>query len=182
MAWKLWQANEIQLKLYLLVKVKPFQRCKDKLCNIPTHLFLSLCYNRDMTSRPLNDENKCFSDSGCTMGLLPDTWNCGLRMRQECRERFPRHRLQRKPLLSDLSMHHGMCITHVLWCMSGTLTRVGGKNIPGACAIRNIAYLARGPWQRASLRPDQNGWNFAVISIFLKDKSSLLWFRFLWCL
>ena len=26
------------------------------------------------------------------MGLLPDTWNCGLRMRRECRERFPRHR------------------------------------------------------------------------------------------
>ena len=23
--------------------------------------------------------------------LLPDTWNCGLRMRRECRERFPRH-------------------------------------------------------------------------------------------
>ena len=26
------------------------------------------------------------------MGLLPDTENCGLRMRLECRERFPRHR------------------------------------------------------------------------------------------
>ena len=25
------------------------------------------------------------------MGLLPDTLNCGLRMRRECRERFPRH-------------------------------------------------------------------------------------------
>ena len=25
------------------------------------------------------------------MGLLPDTQNCGLRMRRECRERFPRH-------------------------------------------------------------------------------------------
>ena len=23
------------------------------------------------------------------MGLLPDTYNCGLRMRRECRERFP---------------------------------------------------------------------------------------------
>ena len=27
------------------------------------------------------------------MGLLPDTQNCGLRMRRECRERFPRHRV-----------------------------------------------------------------------------------------
>ena len=25
------------------------------------------------------------------MGLLPDTQNCGLRMRRECRERFPLH-------------------------------------------------------------------------------------------
>ena len=27
----------------------------------------------------------------CRMGHLPDTSNCGLRMRRECRERFPRH-------------------------------------------------------------------------------------------
>ena len=40
-------------------------------------------------------------------GLLPDTQNCGLRMRRECRERFPRHRLQRKPLVNDPGMHHG---------------------------------------------------------------------------
>ena len=30
-----------------------------------------------------------------------------LHMRRECRERFPRHRLQRKPLVSDPGMHHG---------------------------------------------------------------------------
>ena len=30
-----------------------------------------------------------------TMSLLPDTHNWGLRMRRECRERFPRHRVQR---------------------------------------------------------------------------------------
>ena len=29
------------------------------------------------------------------MGLLPDTLIRGLRMRRECREDFPRHRLQR---------------------------------------------------------------------------------------
>ena len=27
-----------------------------------------------------------------SMGLLLETQNCGLRMRRECRERFPRHR------------------------------------------------------------------------------------------
>ena len=49
-------------------------------------------------------------------------------MHRECRERFPRHRLQRKPLVSDPSdpsMHHGMNVTHVPWYMSGSLTRRG---------------------------------------------------------
>ena len=50
---------------------------------------------------------------------------------------FPRHRLQGKPLVSDPGMHHGTCVTHVPWCMSGSLTRGGWENvpgIPGACA------------------------------------------------
>ena len=87
------------------------------------------------------------------MGLLPDTQNCGLHMRQECRKRFPRHRLQRKPSVSDPGMHHGTCVTHVPWCMSGSLTRGAGKNvpgIPGSCATHNFAYLARGPCHRTS--------------------------------
>ena len=61
----------------------------------------------------------------------------------------PRHRFHRKPLVSDPDMHHGTCATHVPWCMSGSLTRDGGENvpgIPGACATRNLTYLARGPW------------------------------------
>ena len=69
-------------------------------------------------------------------------------MRRECRERFPRHRLQRKPLVTDPGMHHGTCLTHVPWCNSGSLTRGGGENvpgIPGACATHNFTYLARGP-------------------------------------
>ena len=50
------------------------------------------------------------------------------------------HRLLRKPLVSDPGMHH------VPWCMSGSLTRGGGENVPGACATRNFMCLARGPW------------------------------------
>ena len=45
-------------------------------------------------------------------------------------------------------MHHGTCVTHVSWCMSGSLTHDGWENvpgIPGACAARNFTYLARGP-------------------------------------
>ena len=78
----------------------------------------------------------------------------GLRMRRECRERFPRHRLRRKPIVSDPGVHHGTCVTHVPWCMSESLTRGGRKNvpgIPGTCATHNFTYLARGP--RVSLDP-----------------------------
>ena len=60
---------------------------------------------------------------------------------------FPRGHLQRKPIVSDPGMHYGTCVTHVPWCMLGSLTRGGGENvpgIPGACApaiLRN--------WQEA---------------------------------
>ena len=75
--------------------------------------------------------------------------NYSLCMRRECRESFPRHRLQWKPPVSDSSMNHGTCVTHVPWCMSGSLTYAGGEivpGIPGACATRNYTYLARGPY------------------------------------
>ena len=52
------------------------------------------------------------------IGLLPDPYNYGLRMRWECWGRFPIHRLQKKPLV----------------------------NIPGSCTTRNFTYLVRGPW------------------------------------
>ena len=50
---------------------------------------------------------------------------------------FPHPRFQRKPLVSDPDMHHGTCVTHVPWCMSGSLTCGDGENVPGtpgACA------------------------------------------------
>ena len=61
--------------------------------------------------------------------------------------RFPRYWVHRKPLVNDPGMHHGTCVTHVPWCMSGSLTRGDGENvpgIPGACTTRNFTYLARG--------------------------------------
>ena len=63
---------------------------------------------------------------GALMSLLPDTQKCELGMRRECRGRFPRHRLQRKRLVSDPGMHPSTCVTHVSWCMSGSLTRGSG--------------------------------------------------------
>ena len=50
---------------------------------------------------------------------------------------FPHCRFQRKPLVSDPGMHHGTCVTHVPWCMSGSLTCGDGESVPGkprACA------------------------------------------------
>ena len=62
---------------------------------------------------------------------------------------FPTTDLKGKPLVNDPDMHHGTCVTDVPWCMSGSLTPRGGENvpgIPGACATRSFAYLARGPF------------------------------------
>ena len=56
---------------------------------------------------------------------------------------------QRNPVVSDPCMHHGNSGTHVPRCMSGSLTRGGGENvpgIPGACATHNFAYQVRGPY------------------------------------
>ena len=59
------------------------------------------------------------------------------------------HRLQSKPLVSDPGMHHGTCVTHMPWFMSGLLICGSGENvpgIPGVCATRSFTYLVRGPW------------------------------------
>ena len=51
-------------------------------------------------------------------------------------EWFPSHRLQRKPLVSDPGMYNSTSLRHVRyaravpWCMSGSLTRGGGENVP----------------------------------------------------
>ena len=71
------------------------------------------------------------------MGLLPDTYTAGCACAGNAGNISPRRWLQRKPLVSDSDMHHGTCVTHVPWGMSGSLNRGGGENvpgIPGACA------------------------------------------------
>ena len=96
------------------------------------------------------------------MVLLPDTKICGLRIRRECRERFPRRWLQKKPPVSDPDKHPSTCVMHVPWCMSGSLIRGGGKNVPdirGACATSNFTYLVRGPWRRReNIPPCTDNW------------------------
>ena len=78
---------------------------------------------------------------------------------------FPCRRFQGNPLISDPGMHHGTCVTHVPWCMSGSLTCGNGENvpgIPGACApaILSIWQEAHGialyeiNWCLSSMRND----------------------------
>ena len=83
------------------------------------------------------------------MDLLPDMSNRGCACAGNAGNVFP------ATAVSDLDMHHGTCVTHVPWCMPKSLTggflwsRRRGENvpgIPGACASRNVTYLARGPW------------------------------------
>ena len=72
--------------------------------------------------------------AGCACAGMPGT--------------FSRHRLQRKPLVSYPSMHHGTCVTHVPWSMSGLLTRVGVENvpfIPGILSKRPIIWTSDDP-------------------------------------
>ena len=55
----------------------------------------------------------------------------------------------KEQLVSDPGMHHGTCMTHVPWCMSGSLTCGGRKNVPGipvAYTTRNFTYLVWWLW------------------------------------
>ena len=72
------------------------------------------------------------------------------------------------PQVSDPDMHHGTCVTHVPWCMPGSLTRgflwswwrENIPGIPGACATRNFTYVVRGPWSQSSWVQSNLGVNF----------------------
>ena len=54
---------------------------------------------------------------------------------------FTCRRLQRKPVVGDPCMHHGTCVTHVPWYVSGSLTRGGGENVPDIPSARAPAIL-----------------------------------------
>ena len=54
------------------------------------------------------------------------------------------------PRVSDPDIHHGTCVTHVPWCMPGSLTSGPRPGIPGTCVTCKFTYLVRGPWLGAS--------------------------------
>ena len=89
---------------------------------------------------------QCFAVSGSDgldMGLSPDKIaRCACAGNAE--NVFPHGPLQRKPLVSDPGMHHGTCVTHVPWCMSGSLTRAGGKTFPAFPAQAHPQFYVSG--------------------------------------
>ena len=47
----------------------------------------------------------------------------------------------------DPGMHHGMCVKHVPWCMSGSLTRGGGEKWPRhSRCMHNPQFYVSGKW------------------------------------
>ena len=64
-------------------------------------------------------------------------------MRQECRERFPRHPFQRKPLGSDPGMRDARAVMHV----GIGKPRWRGKTLPAFTARAQLAILRI--WQEA---------------------------------
>ena len=81
-------------------------------------------------------------------------------MHRECWKRFPRHRLRRKRLVGDPGMHHGTCVTQVPWCMSGSLTRGGGENVPVFPARAQPVIL--GIWQETRCTVNRSALSGAI--------------------
>ena len=115
-----------------------------------------------------------FASVPTRIGLLPDTFNCGLRMRRECRERF---------LAPGLAI--STFITSCAWrtCRDACRGRqlivsfeAGGEenvpSIPGACATRNFTYLVRNPSTRITF----SRWQMTIksdVTIAISDRSLL---------
>ena len=82
-------------------------------------------------------------------------------MRQECRERFLRPRGQAIPTWITARAWR-TCRDACRGCYLAVSVEVGGgqnvPGIPGACATRNITYLARGPWQPMGTITIASGW------------------------
>ena len=111
------------------------------------------------------------------MGILPDTQNCGLRMRRECRERFRRHRGLAIPT----------CITARAWhtCRDACRDRwlavsvevSGGENVAGIPATHNFAYLVRGLWSEfwQTIAVWTVDWSWLNAGLPLGPRKDIIW-------
>ena len=90
------------------------------------------------------------------------------------------------PLISVPNMQHGTCVTHVPWCMPGSLTssflwsRRRGKivpGIPGACATRSFMYPVRGPCLCVSFATSQLAVLCGQVIVTQVSETSLITYR-----
>ena len=93
------------------------------------------------------------------MGLLPDTQNCRLRMRRECRERFPPPPTS-KENASWRSRHASRHVRHARAVMrvgiAYPLRRGKRSRHSRRMRTRNFTYLARGPWHNVNSNHHRN--------------------------
>ena len=85
-------------------------------------------------------------------------------MRRECRELFPLH-----TGFSHPDMHHGMCVTHVPWCMPGSLTsdflwsQSRGKRSRHSRRMRKPQFYVSGTRSMGYvLHEDEINWKLAI--------------------
>ena len=144
----------LTLRYYVhAIKLRRLSNHKYDICNFGTVLWLAI-YHSDY------DAWKRFTHIFCihcihddliksyhtiyeswSMGLLPDTQNRG------CACAGMSGKFSPSPQVSDPDMHHGTCVTHVPWCMPGSLTssffwnRRRGKTFPAFPAHAQPAIL-----------------------------------------
>ena len=83
-------------------------------------------------------------------------------------------------LVSDPDMNHGTCVTHMLWCMSGSLPRGDGENVPGihgACAtiFWRIWKNTHGHWSSWGLHYMCNAVDAIDLSLQIKSTCNSLY-------
>ena len=91
------------------------------------------------------------------------------------------------PLVSDPDMHHGTCVTHVPWCMPGSLNsgflwcRCRGKRSRHSRRMRNPQFCVSGkrPIEEHWIRWDKTTWLFYMSpggnAIIIVRRAGLLW-------
>ena len=107
-----------------------------------------------------------------SMGFLPDTQYCGLRMPGT---------LPPPPRVSDPDMHHGACVTHVPWCMLGSLTsgflrsRWRGKRSRHSRCMHNPHIWVPGKWPMMPAHPSVS---MLIYNLFRIFQLLFVWWRF----
>ena len=111
--YSLWKFPYVQMKATCVWPTKSLELLGHLLFLEPGCSFDTLDRNRHVTCE--RDWHAHHGSTCMGMGLLPDTWNCGLRMCWEYRERFPRHRRHARAV-----MHVGIANPYLV---SGPLHR-----------------------------------------------------------